>query len=103
MTFHSEFRRPEDPVISRPSPADQTAGDVGADDLTAGSGTRRIHGGAQRHGVETNGTQASGAKTARTFGEAVEICGGAPAAQHEERVRPRTPQGQEKEVETCAP
>ncbi|MED6231935.1 hypothetical protein ATANTOWER_014673 [Ataeniobius toweri] len=35
---------------------DQQAGDVGADDLTAGGGTRRTHGGAQRRGAETTGT-----------------------------------------------
>ncbi|KAK5618429.1 hypothetical protein CRENBAI_018463 [Crenichthys baileyi] len=68
----------------------EQAGDEGADDLTAGSGTRRTHGGAQRHG----------AKTAGTFVEAVEICGGAAETQQAERVRPRTPQGQEQEVET---
>ncbi|MED6271251.1 Amyloid-beta A4 precursor protein-binding A member 1, partial [Characodon lateralis] len=64
---------------------DQQAGDVGADDVTAGGGTRTTHGGAQRHGEETAGTQAIGAETAGTFGEAVEICGGSAEAQHAER------------------
>ncbi|KAK5616685.1 hypothetical protein CRENBAI_000517 [Crenichthys baileyi] len=42
------------------------------------------------------------AKTAGTFGEAVGICGGA-AEEHAKRVRLRSPQGQEKEVETGSP
>ncbi|KAK5614015.1 hypothetical protein CRENBAI_012724 [Crenichthys baileyi] len=79
------------------------AGDVGTDDLTAGGGTRRTHGGAQRCGAEITSTQARGVETAGTFGEALKICGRAAEAQRAKRLRPHTPQGQEQEVETGPP
>ncbi|KAK5608925.1 hypothetical protein CRENBAI_018074 [Crenichthys baileyi] len=60
----------------------QQAGDVGADNLTASGGTRRTHGGARRRGVEIAGTQPSGAETAGTFGEAMELCSGEGASSH---------------------
>ncbi|KAK5599118.1 hypothetical protein CRENBAI_025845 [Crenichthys baileyi] len=66
----------------------EQAGDLGADHLTAGSGTRRTHGGAKRRGAETAGT----------FGKAMEI-----ETKQAERVRLRTPQRQEQEVETGSP
>ncbi|MEQ2281681.1 hypothetical protein AMECASPLE_032966 [Ameca splendens] len=71
----------------------EQAGDVGADDLMAGGRSRKTHGGAQSRGAETAGT----------FGEAVEICVGAAKTQQAERVRPRTSQGQEQEVDTGPP
>ncbi|KAK5615256.1 hypothetical protein CRENBAI_003823 [Crenichthys baileyi] len=57
---------------------DQHAGDVVADDLTAGGGTGRTHGGAQRRGAETAGT----------FGEAVEICGGTQQVERVQSLKP---------------